>query len=106
MIFFVKIKKSAVAAARSHKIGLMEVGEELGRRGHQVTVVSPQRYKTVPPNVTDIVIDSEFEALSNRMTTELVANDKPSVPPFLEVRKTKLIFTQKYLYKDGRTVQD
>ena len=72
---------------RSHKIGLMEVGEELGRRGHQVTVVSPQRYKAVPPNVTDIVIESEFEALSSRMTTELVANDKPSTPPFLEVTK-------------------
>ena len=65
----------------------MEVGEELGRRGHQVTVVSPQRYKAVPPNVTDIVIDSEFEALSNRMTTDLVANDKPSSAPFLEVRQ-------------------
>ena len=82
---------------RSHKIGLMEVGEELGRRGHQVTVVSPQRYKTVPPNVTDIVIESEFEALSNKMTTELVANDKPSSPPFLEVTITTLrnIFTDK-----------
>ena len=87
---------------RSHKIGLMEVGEELGRRGHQVTVVSPQRYKTVPPNVTDIVIDSEFEALSNRMTTDLVANDKPSSPPFLEVRQNS-DDTQKYFYKDGST---
>ena len=84
LIFFLQIK---TAAARSHKIGLMEVGEELGRRGHQVTVVSPQRYKAVPPNVTDIVIDSEFEALSNRMTTDLVANDKPSSAPFLEVRQ-------------------
>ena len=82
LIFFRQIKN---AAARSHKIGLMEVGEELGRRGHQVTVVSPQRYKAVPPNITDIVIDSEFEALSNRMTTDLVANDKPVSPPFLEV---------------------
>ena len=90
---------------RSHKIGLMEVGEELGRRGHQVTVVSPQRYKAVPPNVTDIVIDSEFEALSNRMTTDLVANDKPSSPPFLEVRQNS-DHTQKYFYKDGsRQVQ-
>ena len=85
VIFLCSNKKSG--AARSHKIGLMEVGEELGRRGHQVTVVSPQRYKTVPPNVTDIVIDSEFEALSNRMTTDLVANDKPSSPPFLQVRQ-------------------
>lgn len=64
---------------------MMEVGEELARRGHHVTVVSPQRYNTVPPNVTDIVIESEFEALSNRMTDDILASDRPSVPPFLEV---------------------
>ena len=64
---------------------MMEVGEELARRGHQVTVVSPQRYDTVPPNVTDIVIQTEFEALSSRMTNEVLAKDKPSVPPFIEV---------------------
>ena len=70
---------------RSHKIGLMEVGEELGRRGHQVTVVSPQRYKKVPPNVTDIVIQSEFEALSKRMTNDLLTNDDRPSTPFVEV---------------------
>ena len=85
---------------------MMEVGEELGRRGHQVTVVSPQRYKTVPPNVTDIVIESEFEALSNRMTTDLVANDKPSSPPFLEVTHNNTlrnIFTDKVGPKQKNT---
>ena len=84
----------------------MEVGEELGRRGHQVTVVSPQRYKTVPPNVTDIVIDSEFEALSNRMTTDLVANDKPSSPPFFEVKQnshTLIFFYGCQLYQKDLT---
>ena len=64
---------------------MMEVGEELARRGHQVTVVSPQRYKKVPPNVTDIVIQSEFEALSSRMTNDVLANDDRSSPPFVEV---------------------
>ena len=33
---------------RSIKLGLMEVGEELTRRGHEVTVVSPHRYKKGP----------------------------------------------------------
>ena len=41
----------------------MEVGEELGRRGHEVSVVSPHKYKTVPPGVRDIVIQSDFDKL-------------------------------------------
>ena len=63
----------------------MEVGEELARRGHQVTVVSPQRYDTVPPNVTDIVIQSQFEAISNKVTEEILTKDKRAVPPYFEV---------------------
>ena len=75
----------------------MEVGEELARRGHQVTVVSPQRYNSLPPNVTDIVIESEFEAISNQITDDLLTKDRPSLPPFLEVRgDLKLLRIMKY----------
>ena len=67
------------------KIGLMGVGEELGRRGHQVTVVSPHSYKKVPPGVTDIVIQSDFLTLASRMTDEMLTADSPPLPPINEV---------------------
>ena len=63
----------------------MAVGEELGRRGHQVTVVSPHAYKKVPPNVTDIVIKSDFLELATRMTDEMLTAEKPPLPPINEV---------------------
>ena len=62
-------------SSRSVKIGVMTVGEELARRGHQVTVVSSHPYKTVPPGVTDIVIDSEFDKFSNAMTEHILTKD-------------------------------
>ena len=46
----------------------MEVGEELGRRGHEVSVVSPHKYKTVPPGVRDVVFHSEFEKITTELT--------------------------------------
>merc|ERR1711936_1317380 len=72
-------------SAKSVKIGLMAVGEELGRRGHQVTVVSPHAYKKVPPNVTDIVIKSNFLELATRMTDEMLTAEKPPLPPINEM---------------------
>ena len=72
-------------AVRSVKIGLMGVGEELGRRGHQVTVVSPHSYKKVPPNVTDIVIESDFVNLATKMTDEMLTAESPPLPPIKEV---------------------
>ena len=73
------------AVVRSVKIGLMGVGEELGRRGHQVTVVSPHSYKKVPPNVTDIVIESDFVTLATKMTDEMLTAESPPLPPIKEV---------------------
>jgi len=72
-------------SAKSVKIGLMGAGEELARRGHSVTVVSPHSYKKVPPGVTDIVIKSDFLALATKMTDDMLTADSPPLPPIREM---------------------
>ena len=72
--------------SRSVKIGLMGAGEELARRGHEVTVVSPHRYKKVPPGVTDIVVKSDFVEFATKMTDDLLTAKGPPVHPIGEVR--------------------
>jgi len=62
----------------------MEVGEELARRGHEVIVVSPHRYKTVPPGVRDVVFHSDFEAMTTELT-ELFLKDPSAGLPFNKV---------------------
>ena len=79
----------------------MEVGEELARRGHQVTVISPHKYKKVmimmilmivmmmmmmkvPPGVRDVVFESRFEAVTTQVSEEMMAS--PDTPfPFGKV---------------------
>ena len=78
----------------------MEVGEELARRGHQVTVISPHKYKKVkimmmmmlmmmmmmkvPPGVRDVVFESRFEAVTTQVSEEMMAS--PDTPfPFSKV---------------------
>ena len=78
---------------RSVKIGLMGVGEELGRRGHQVTVVSPHAYKKVPPGVTDVVIESDFVSLATKMTDEMLTAESPPLPPITEVASVRFMFS-------------
>ena len=68
----------------------MGVGEELGRRGHEVTVVSPHSYKKVPPGVTDIVIESDFVALATKMTDEMLTAENPPLPPITEVAPSQV----------------
>ena len=58
----------------------MEVGEELARRGHQVTVVSPHQYKKVPPGISDIVIPSEFDQFTTELTLEFLTNPNTQLP--------------------------
>ena len=65
---------------RSAKIGVMEVGEELGRRGHEVSVVSPHKYKTVPPGVRDIVIQSDFDKVTTELTENFLNNPDVAIP--------------------------
>ena len=65
---------------RSVKIGVMEVGEELARRGHQVTVVSPHKYKKVPQGISDIVIPSEFDHFTTEVTLEFLTNPNTQLP--------------------------
>ena len=65
---------------RSVKIGVMEVGEELARRGHEVTVISPHKYKEVPPGVREIVHESGFEALTTATTEDMLSNENAGLP--------------------------
>ena len=58
----------------------MEVGEELARRGHQVTVVSPHKYKKVPQGISDIVIPSEFDEFTTGVTLEFLTNPNTQLP--------------------------
>jgi len=62
-------------ASKSVKIGVMEVGFELARRGHQVTVVSPFKNKKGVSGVTDIVIESLFEEISDKLTEDALIKD-------------------------------
>ena len=67
-------------SAKSVKIGLMEVGEGLARRGHEVTVVSPHKYKKVPDRVTEIIVESEeFERFSQSFTEDILTNPDPGM---------------------------
>ena len=70
---------------RSVKIGVMEVGEELARRGHEVTVISPHKYKAVPPGVREIVHESGFEALTTATTEDMLSNENAGLP-FVKVK--------------------
>ena len=74
--------------SKSVKIGVMEAGYELARRGHEVTVVSPFKNQNDVEGVTDIVIESEVQELSNRMTDFILENRYSTGVPiftFIEV---------------------
>jgi len=62
-------------SSKSVKIGVMEVGEELARRGHEVTVISPHPYKKVPPGVTEITIKNElFDTFLKKTSDDVLSN--------------------------------
>jgi len=59
--------------SKSVKIGVMDLGLELARRGHRITVVSPFKSKKETENVTEIINKSELEALTEKVNeNELV----------------------------------
>ena len=62
-------------SSKSVKIGVMEVGYELARRGHQVTVVSPFKSKKEVLGVTEIVIESSFDEISEKLTEDALLRD-------------------------------
>ena len=75
-------------SSKSVKIGVMEVGYELARRGHEVTVVSPFKSKKEVAGVTEVVIESNFEELSEKMTEDMLVNKEGSemaIITFVEV---------------------
>ena len=102
-VFFISTLRKPIfnnLLIRSVKIGVMEVGEELARRGHAVTVISPHRYKAVPPGVREIVHESGFEALTTATTEDMLSNENAGLPfvkvkclPFLTVYITSIMIT-------------
>ena len=62
-------------SSKSVKIGVMEVGYELARRGHQVTLISPHNSKKQVQRVTEIVIESVFEELQDKVTEDMLVNN-------------------------------
>ena len=62
----------------------MDVGEELARRGHDVIVISPHKYKTVPAGVRDIVFQSDYETITTELY-ESFLNDPNVGLPFNQV---------------------
>jgi len=62
-------------SSKSVKIGVMEVGYELAQRGHQVTVVSPFKSKKEVSGVTEIVVESTFEEISEKLTEDALLRD-------------------------------
>ena len=79
---------------RSVKIGVMGVGEELARRGHEVTVISPHKYKEVPSGVREIVHESGFEALTTATTEDMLSNENAGLP-FVKVGPFFVSFSEK-----------
>ena len=59
---------------RSMKITFMPVVEELGRRGHEVTVVMPYPAdsKTLPPSVRVIQVENTFAETEEQMSDQLL----------------------------------
>ena len=84
--------------SRSVKIGVMEAGEELARRGHEVTVISPHKYKKVPPGVREIaLVSSDFDKFTATVS-DMLSNPDKEMPVFEVIMMTvtyhivKLIF--------------
>ena len=61
---------------------MMEVGEELARRGHEVTVISPHKYKAVPPGVTEIALVSPDFDKFTASVSDMLSNPDKEMPLF------------------------
>jgi hypothetical protein len=59
--------------SKSVKMCVMPLAEELGRRGHHVTLVLNFASATPAPNVTEIVVESDFERVTREMSTRLLS---------------------------------
>ena len=70
-------------STKSVKIAVLEPGYALARKGHKITIVSPVRHKKEIAGVTEIIHESELEALQD------VISDRQLVEklemPFLEM---------------------
>ena len=74
--------------SRSVKIGVMEAGEELARRGHEVTVISPHKYKKVPPGVREIaLVNSGFDKFTAAVS-DMLSNPDKEMPVFEVIMMT------------------
>lgn len=72
-------------SSRSVKIGALEAGYGLAKKGHTITVVSPFRSKKETAGVTEIVHLSEFEALQDLLSTrQLVERAEVPFPQLIQ----------------------
>ena len=67
--------------SRSVKIGFMDVGQELARRGHEVTVVTPFKSQTEVAGVREILVDSNFHEVTDAITEEEFVKGNTFVMP-------------------------
>ena len=56
--------------SKSVKIGVMEVANELARRGHQITVVTPYKTKSPVAGVREILVESNVQEIFDAITDE------------------------------------
>ena len=74
--------------SKSMKIGIMELSQELGARGHTVTVVSAYGSKAGMAGVRDIVIASTFQGLVQEAIGEVLVRKGADVPWLAMIEQT------------------
>ena len=67
--------------SKSVKIGFMDVGHELAKRGHEVTVVTPFKSQTEVAGVREILVDSNFHEVTDAITEEEFVKGNTFVMP-------------------------
>ncbi len=73
-------------SSKSNKLALMPMVKELAKRGHSVTLVSPNREKKTIPGVNEIINDFPDELFNSVSEAVIQENSSGSLSlPFFEV---------------------
>lgn len=59
-------------SSKSVKIGFMPMAKELIKRGHTVTMVCPNPEKRVIPGLTELIHDSGFDSLTQKISDTML----------------------------------
>jgi len=74
-------------SSKSVKIALVDMGYALAKKGHQITIVCPDKAKKQIPGVTEINNESDLDVLQNAISEkQLVEKAEIPVFEFVEVR--------------------